>query len=179
MHILDCRKDLTRIDVAARLLDGPEHLAVDAIYSYTPVTSLEAADALAPLGLWWFEDICDPLDFETLAAVARRYPAPIGTFFTTGCGGRGRFGRNGKRRNLMQRSPLRQVQRAINGKRSPSDLLIDPPLSVRAESDQGCSHRRSRHLTLCALEMSDQCARVVVLPPPSRRVPCEVLVELH
>jgi D(-)-tartrate dehydratase len=72
-------QDLTRIDVAARLLDGPEHLAVDAIYSYTPVTSLEAADALAPLGLWWFEDICDPLDFETLAAVARRYPAPIGT----------------------------------------------------------------------------------------------------
>jgi L-alanine-DL-glutamate epimerase-like enolase superfamily enzyme len=43
------------------------------------VTSLEAADALAPHGLWWFEDICDPLDFETLAAVAKRYSAPIGT----------------------------------------------------------------------------------------------------
>src|SRR5215469_12880052 len=27
--------------------------------------------------------------------------------------------------------------------------------------------------------MSDQCTRVVVLPPPSRRVPREVLVELH
>src|SRR5215470_3813777 len=72
-------QDLTRIDAAARLLGGPEHLAVDAIYSYTPLTSLEVADALAPLGLLWFEDICDPLDFETLAAVARRYPAPIGT----------------------------------------------------------------------------------------------------
>lgn len=70
-------QDLKRIDAAARLLDGPEHLAVDAIYSYTPASSIEAADALAPLGLWWFEDICDPLDFETLAAVARRYPAPI------------------------------------------------------------------------------------------------------
>ena len=68
---------MKRIDAAARLLDGPEHLAVDAIYSYTPASSIEAADALAPLGLWWFEDICDPLDFETLAAVARRYPAPI------------------------------------------------------------------------------------------------------
>jgi L-alanine-DL-glutamate epimerase-like enolase superfamily enzyme len=70
-------QDLKRIDVAARLLDGPERLAVDAIYAYTPATSLEAANALAPLGLWWFEDICDPLDFETLAAVARCYPAPI------------------------------------------------------------------------------------------------------
>ena len=44
---------------------------------------------------------------------------------------------------------------------------------------RGCSHRSSRHVTLCALEMSDQCARIVVLPPPSRRVPREVLVELH
>jgi len=70
-------QDLKRIDAAARLLDGPEHLAVDAIYAYTPTSSIEAADALAPLGLWWFEDICDPLDFETLAAVARRYTAPI------------------------------------------------------------------------------------------------------
>jgi D(-)-tartrate dehydratase len=70
-------QDLKRIDAAAQLLDGPEHLAVDAIYSYTPASSVEAADALEPLGLWWFEDICDPLDFETLAAVARRYAAPI------------------------------------------------------------------------------------------------------
>jgi len=70
-------QDLTRIDIAARLLDGPQHLAVDAIYAYTPTTSIEVADALAPLGLWWFEDICDPLDFETVAGVARRYAAPI------------------------------------------------------------------------------------------------------
>jgi L-alanine-DL-glutamate epimerase-like enolase superfamily enzyme len=70
-------QDLKRIDAAARLLDGPEQLAVDAIYSYTAATSVEAADALAPLGLWWFEDICDPLDFETLAGVARRYAASI------------------------------------------------------------------------------------------------------
>ena len=72
-------QDLKRIDVAARLLDGPDHLAVDAIYAYTPTSSIEAADLLAPLGLWWFEDICDSLDFETLAAVARCYTAPIAT----------------------------------------------------------------------------------------------------
>jgi D(-)-tartrate dehydratase len=70
-------QDLKRIDAAARQLDGLGQLAVDAIYAYTAATGVEAVDALAPLGLWWFEDICDPLDFETLAAVARLYPAPI------------------------------------------------------------------------------------------------------
>ena len=70
-------RDLKRIDAAARLLDGPGNVAVDAIYAYTAATSPEAADALAPRGLWWFEDICDPLDFETVATVAKRYAAPI------------------------------------------------------------------------------------------------------
>jgi L-alanine-DL-glutamate epimerase-like enolase superfamily enzyme len=70
-------QDLKRIEAAARLLDGPEHLAVDAMNSYAAASSVEAADALAPLGLWWFEDICDPLDFDTLATVAERYPGPV------------------------------------------------------------------------------------------------------
>ena len=35
------------------------------------------ARALSGYGLWWFEDICDPLDFETLADVAASYPSPI------------------------------------------------------------------------------------------------------
>jgi len=70
-------QDLKRIEAAARVLPDASHLAVDAIYSYTPTSSIEAADALAPLGLWWFEDICDPLDFETLGTVAARYAGPI------------------------------------------------------------------------------------------------------
>ena len=70
-------QDLKRIDAAARILPDAGHLAVDAIYSYTSTSSIEAADALAPLGLWWFEDICDPLDFETLGTVAARYAGPI------------------------------------------------------------------------------------------------------
>ena len=71
------QQDLRRIEAAALLLPDANHLAVDAIYAYTPVTSIETAETLAPWGLWWFEDICDPLDFETLAAVASCYPGPI------------------------------------------------------------------------------------------------------
>ena len=40
--------------------------------------AVDAAKALAPLGLWWFEDICDPHDFPTQAEVADIYPGPIG-----------------------------------------------------------------------------------------------------
>jgi len=70
-------KDEKRIEAAARLLGGAERLAVDAMNSYTSTSSLDAAAVLAPYGLWWFEDICDPLDFETQAAVASRYAGPI------------------------------------------------------------------------------------------------------
>jgi L-alanine-DL-glutamate epimerase-like enolase superfamily enzyme len=70
-------RDLRRIEAAARILGGGGHLAVDAMYAYTSSTGIEAADALGPLGLWWFEDVCDPLDFETLGAVANRYAAPV------------------------------------------------------------------------------------------------------
>src|SRR3546814_15971172 len=45
--------------------------------AYAPERCREAATALAPLGLWWFEDICDPLDFDTLAVAARAYDPPI------------------------------------------------------------------------------------------------------
>ena len=69
--------DLRRIDAAAAHLDGSGHLAVDAMNSYDPGTALAAAAALARLGLWWFEDICDPLDFEAHARVAARYDPPI------------------------------------------------------------------------------------------------------
>jgi L-alanine-DL-glutamate epimerase-like enolase superfamily enzyme len=71
------QQDLRRIETAAGLLPDAGHLAVDAIYAYTRTTSMEAAAALRPLGIWWFEDICDPLDFETLAAVAAKYAGPI------------------------------------------------------------------------------------------------------
>ena len=69
--------DLRRIEAAAAHLPGSEHLAVDAMNTYHPDMSLTAATALARFGLWWFEDICDPLDFATHARIAARYDPPI------------------------------------------------------------------------------------------------------
>jgi D(-)-tartrate dehydratase len=69
-------QDLRRVEAALKLLPAG-HLAVDAMNAYGPRESLAAAAALAPYGLWWLEDISDPLDFDTLAAVAARYDGPI------------------------------------------------------------------------------------------------------
>jgi len=70
-------EDLRRIETVLALLPGSDHLAVDAMNAYDRAACLTAAEALAPFGLRWFEDICPPLDFETLAAAAQAYPSPI------------------------------------------------------------------------------------------------------
>jgi D(-)-tartrate dehydratase len=69
--------DLERIEAVLGLLPGGNHLAVDAMNRYSPELALQVATALAPYQLRWFEDICDPLDFETQAQLARVYAAPI------------------------------------------------------------------------------------------------------
>ena len=70
-------QDRRRIDRALRVLGDASRLAVDAMNRYDAEGAVDAAKALAPLGLWWFEDICDP-DFPTQAEVADIYPGPIG-----------------------------------------------------------------------------------------------------
>lgn len=71
--------DLKRIEAAARPLPGNAHLAVDAMNAYDAERALSAAARLAPLGLWWFEDICDPHDFAAQALVASAYGRPVAT----------------------------------------------------------------------------------------------------
>jgi hypothetical protein len=44
---------LQRVDPAARLLPGPDHLAIDSIYAYHAASSMAAAAELARYGLWW------------------------------------------------------------------------------------------------------------------------------
>jgi L-alanine-DL-glutamate epimerase-like enolase superfamily enzyme len=70
-------RDVERIETVQAVLPRGGRLAVDAMNQFNAVRASEAAAAFAPLGLWWFEDVSNPLDFETLAAVARSYAGPI------------------------------------------------------------------------------------------------------
>ncbi|MBM82743.1 MAG: mandelate racemase [Planctomycetaceae bacterium] len=69
--------DLKRIEAILDLLPDGSHLAVDAMNRYSPEMAIRAAQALQPYKLWWFEDICDPLDFTTHERVAAEYSPPI------------------------------------------------------------------------------------------------------
>jgi L-alanine-DL-glutamate epimerase-like enolase superfamily enzyme len=66
-------RDLERVDAALKVVQAPDRLAVDAMNLYDVEAALRAAAALAPYGLWWFEDVCAPLDFQAHAAVAAAY----------------------------------------------------------------------------------------------------------
>ena len=69
-------RDVERVEAVLKVLPAP-CVAVDAMNAYDERTAPAAAAALAPFGLWWFEDVCDPLDFDTQGAVAVAYPHPI------------------------------------------------------------------------------------------------------
>ena len=70
-------QDLKRIEVALNAFPEPGCVAVDAMNTCDATRGRLAAAALSPLDLMWFEDICDPLDFETQAAIAALYEKPI------------------------------------------------------------------------------------------------------
>jgi D(-)-tartrate dehydratase len=72
-------EDLARIEAALQVLGSAQRLAVDANAGFTPERSRLYARELAPIGLRWFEEPTDPLDFALLAEWAQTYPGPIAT----------------------------------------------------------------------------------------------------
>jgi L-alanine-DL-glutamate epimerase-like enolase superfamily enzyme len=52
---------------------------VDANSKFGRDDALAYAKALAPFGLRWFEEPCDPLDFALLAEIAEHYGPPLAT----------------------------------------------------------------------------------------------------
>jgi len=79
-------EDMRRIEAVLNLLAqsgaaGPagSRLAVDANGRFDRATALEYARDLEPLGLFWYEEAGDPLDYDLQAELGRRYGAPLAT----------------------------------------------------------------------------------------------------
>jgi len=72
-------EDRRRIEAVLGQLDRNQRLAVDANGRFDLPTALAYARALAPYGLFWYEEAGDPLDFELQAALAREYDGPLAT----------------------------------------------------------------------------------------------------
>jgi L-alanine-DL-glutamate epimerase-like enolase superfamily enzyme len=72
-------EDLKRIEAVLGLLKSGQDLAVDANGRLDLATALQYAEALNDYPLKWFEEPCEPLDFEVLGQVAAASKNPIGT----------------------------------------------------------------------------------------------------
>jgi len=71
--------DLRRIDLAVAGMGSSEKVAIDAMNSYSAETAELAGTAFGKMNLWWFEDFCDPLDFDTHRRMAGMYPGALAT----------------------------------------------------------------------------------------------------
>jgi D(-)-tartrate dehydratase len=71
--------DLARVEAVRAILPNGALLAVDANSKFERDEALAYARGLAPYGLRWFEEPCDPLDFALLAEIASAYDAPLST----------------------------------------------------------------------------------------------------
>src|SRR5262249_19708253 len=72
-------EDVRRVAAVKETLGNRAELAVDANSKFSHNDALAYAKALAPLGLRWFEEPCDPLDFALLAEIASVYMPPLAT----------------------------------------------------------------------------------------------------
>lgn len=73
-------EDLERIEAVLEVLDGDgSRLAVDVNGRFDLATALEYGKAIEPYGLFWYEEVGDPLDYQLNATLCEHYRGPIAT----------------------------------------------------------------------------------------------------
>jgi L-alanine-DL-glutamate epimerase-like enolase superfamily enzyme len=106
---LPLAQDLRRVEAVLEVTGMATTLAVDANAKFGRDDALAYAKALAPYGLRWFEEPCDPLDYELLAEIAAVYAPPLATgenlFSTQDVENLARFGGLRADRDVIQVDP--------------------------------------------------------------------------
>jgi L-alanine-DL-glutamate epimerase-like enolase superfamily enzyme len=105
--------DLARIAAAAGEVGGAAHLAVDANGRFDLAAARAYAAELSPLGVRWFEEAGDPLDFDQQARLSAEFPALP---FATG-------------ENLFSHQDVRNLARYAGLAPGRDTLQMDPVLS--------------------------------------------------
>jgi L-alanine-DL-glutamate epimerase-like enolase superfamily enzyme len=73
-------EDLERIEAVLEVLDGDgSRLAVDVNGRFDLLTALEYGRAIEPYGLFWYEEVGDPLDYRLNASLAEHYSGRLAT----------------------------------------------------------------------------------------------------
>jgi D(-)-tartrate dehydratase len=106
---LPLAEDVRRLEAVLKVTGNAAVLAVDANSKFAREEALAYAKALAPYGLRWFEEPCDPLDFALLAEIADVYAPPLATgenlFSTQDVENLARFGGLRADRDVIQIDP--------------------------------------------------------------------------
>lgn len=76
---LPLAEDVKRVEAVLEVIGSGGNLAVDANCKFNREEAIAYAKALAPFKLRWFEEPCDPLDFELMAELASLYAPPLAT----------------------------------------------------------------------------------------------------
>jgi L-alanine-DL-glutamate epimerase-like enolase superfamily enzyme len=71
--------DMARIEAVIGVVGDPGHVCVDANGRFDLETAITYAKALEPLGLRWYEEAGDPLDYALQAELGRHYAPPMAT----------------------------------------------------------------------------------------------------
>ena len=72
-------EDLRRIEAVIDVVGSGAHVCVDANGRFDLETAVSYARALQPLGLRWYEEAGDPLDYALQAELAEHYDGPLAT----------------------------------------------------------------------------------------------------
>jgi L-alanine-DL-glutamate epimerase-like enolase superfamily enzyme len=72
-------EDIRRIEAVLGIVGESRRLAVDANARFGREEALRFGEMLAAYGLKWYEEPCDPLDFQTLAEVSAASATPLAT----------------------------------------------------------------------------------------------------
>lgn len=76
----DLAEDLTRIEAVLNVVDGDgSRLMVDVNGKFDLETALEYGKAIEQYGLFWYEEVGDPLDYRLNATLSEIYPHSIAT----------------------------------------------------------------------------------------------------
>jgi L-alanine-DL-glutamate epimerase-like enolase superfamily enzyme len=71
--------DLRRIEAVIEVVGSGKFLAVDANGRFDLKTAIAYGEAMAPYGLFWYEEAGDPLDYALQAELSKHYSHPMAT----------------------------------------------------------------------------------------------------
>ncbi len=72
-------EDLRRIEAVIEVVGSGKFLAVDANGRFDLKTAIAYGEAMAPYGLFWYEEAGDPLDYALQAELSQHYRQPMAT----------------------------------------------------------------------------------------------------